>query len=181
MAIVGLYRDIYGIQPKPNRFYLEPHSTPELNGTKLRYELRGRLYLVDLNTGNYAISTGTCTLHDSHPFGINATGSGFEYFPSTNSDWAMAVSRSDDQPLTIRIENWPSAPDAPRQWTETAPQAKGAMLHRVAHLRPNAIYDLKANGQIIDSLQADKAGCIRFECKRDYAVPQNFELSLTGY
>ena len=43
MPVVGLYRDIYGIQPKHNRLYLEPHLTPELNGTQLRYDLRNQI------------------------------------------------------------------------------------------------------------------------------------------
>ena len=49
MPVVGLYRDIYGIQPKHNRLYLEPHLTAELNGTQLRYQLRGQMYLIDLS------------------------------------------------------------------------------------------------------------------------------------
>ena len=58
MAIVGLYRDIYGVQPKPNRLYLEPHLMSELNGTKLRYPLRGKLYEIDLSTEGSAITVG---------------------------------------------------------------------------------------------------------------------------
>ena len=34
LPVVGLYRDIYGIQPQFNRLYLEPHMTEELNGLK---------------------------------------------------------------------------------------------------------------------------------------------------
>ena len=182
MAIVGLYRDIYGIQPKPNRLYLEPHLTPELNGTKLHYELREQLYLVDLNTEGCAITAGGCTLRDAHPFGVNATGNGAEYFPGTNADWAMSISRSNGQPLTVQIENWPDAPYAPRQWTETSPQAEGKTFHRVNRLRPGATYELKINGQMSDSLQADKTGEIKFTCTRGYSVPQKFELVLaTGY
>jgi hypothetical protein len=180
MPIVGLYRDIYGIQPKPNRLYLEPHLTGELDGTKLRYQLRGRLYVVGLSTGDYAVTAGVCTLRDSHPFGVNATDSGLEYFPGTNTDWAMSISRQTIQPLTVQIENWPDNPDAPRQWTETSQQTKGATAHVVTGLRPGAIYDLKANGKITASLATDKAGCIRFTYKRGYAVPQKFELDLAS-
>ena len=176
MPIVGLYRDIYGIQPKPNRLYLEPHLTGELNGTKLRYQLRGRLYVIDLNTKGCAATAGVCTLRDSHPFGVNATGAGLEYFPGTNTDWAMSISRPTAQPLTVQIENWPDNPAAPRRWMEESPQGKGKTLHIVTHLRPNAIYELKANGQTITSLQADNAGRIRFTYKRGYAMPQKFEL-----
>jgi hypothetical protein len=177
MPIVGLYRDIYGIQPRPNRLYLEPHLTGELNGTQLRYQLRGQLYMIDLNTGGCAITAGACTLRDLHPFAVNATDTGLEYFPGTNADWAMSLS-SPARPLTVQIENWPDNPDAPRQWTEASPQVRGKTLHLVAHLRPNATYELKVNGQTADSLQTDAAGRIKFTYKRSYATPQKFELGL---
>jgi hypothetical protein len=178
MPIVGLYRNIYGIQPKHNRLYLEPHLTVELNGTKLRYSLRGRLYVIDLSTESYAITAGACTLQDSHSFGVNATDKALEYFPGTHTEWAMSISRPTAQLLTVRIENWPDNPDAPRQWTETAPQVAGATLHVLTNLRPNATYELKANGQITASLQADNNGHLEFNYDRGYAVPQKFELRL---
>jgi hypothetical protein len=184
MAIVGLYRDIYGIQPKPDRLYLEPHMTDELNGTKLRYQLRDRLYTVDLSTKDYAVTAGACTLHDSHPFGVNATDTGLEYFPGGNTDWAMSISLPAAQPLTVQIENWPDDPNAPRRWTETAPQAaKGTPLrvpHVVAHLQALAFYTLKANGQPAASLRADALGHVEFDYTNDYAAPQKFELGLAN-
>jgi len=178
MPIVGLYRDIYGIQPQPNRLYLDPHLTGELKGTKIRYNLRGRPYLIDLSTEDYAVTAGTCTLRDSHPFGVSATETGMQYFPGKDTDWAMSISRPPARPLTVQIVRWPDNPDAPRQWTETAPQANGTTPHVVTHLRPNAIYQLKVNGQTVASLQADKSGCIKFKHRRGYAVPQKFELGL---
>ena len=178
MAIVGLYRDIYGIQPKPNRLYLEPHLTAELNGTKLRYELRGRLYLIDLNTENCAITAGNCTFSDSHPFGVSATAADLEYFPGTNADWAMSIARPNGQPLAVQIENWPDSPDSAREWTETAPQAKSKTFHTISRLQPGAIYELKVNGEIGSSWQADKDGCIKFTYTRGYDEPRKFELVL---
>jgi hypothetical protein len=176
MPIVGLYRDIYGIQPQRNRLYLEPRLTAELNGTQLRYPLRGQLYVIDLSAGSYGVTAGNCTLRDAHPFGVNATGAGLEYFPGTNADWAISVSRPDARPLTLQIENWPEAPDAPRLWTETSAQARGKTLHRVAHLKPGVVYELKVNGQVTDRLRADKIGRIEFTYKQGYTMPQKFEL-----
>jgi hypothetical protein len=180
MAIVGLYRDIYGIQPKPNRLYLDPHLTGELNGTKLRYPLRGQLYEIDLSTEGCAITAGTCTLRDSHSFGVNAIGTGLEYFPGTNIDWSLSILRPTAQPLMVQIENWPDNPDAPHQWTESSSQVKGMTLHVVTHLRPNANYNLKAGGKMIASLRADQVGSVKFSYKRGYAVPQKFELGLAN-
>ncbi|HXI72756.1 MAG TPA: hypothetical protein VNN22_20650 [Verrucomicrobiae bacterium] len=180
MPIVGLYRDIYGIRPKPNRLYLEPHLTGEINGTKLRYLLRGQPYEIELRTEGCAITAGDCTLRDSPPFGISATAKGFEYFPGANSDWAMAISRPAAQSLTLQIDSWPDDPGTSRQWTETSPQANGTALHEVTHLRPNTLYQLKTNGEIVASLRADKTGSIQFTHERGYAVPQKFELGLVN-
>jgi len=180
MPIVGLYRDIYGIQPKPNRLYLEPRLTAELNGTQLRYPLRGQFFVIDLSTGSYGVTAGNCTLRDSHPFGINAAGTGLEYFPGTNADWALSIARPDARPLTLQITSWPEAPDAPRRWTETSAQAKGKTLHVVAHLKPGAFYELKVNGQATSRLRADKTGRIEFTYKGGYVVTRKFELGLAN-
>ena len=37
LPVVGLYRNIYGIQPKYNRLYIDPSLTEALNGTKVQY------------------------------------------------------------------------------------------------------------------------------------------------
>lgn len=178
MAIVGLYRDIYGIQPKPNRLFLEPHLTSELNGTELRYQLRGRLYVIDLSTAACAVTAGGCTLSDSHAFSINATDTGLEYFPGTNADWALSISRSTGQPLALQIVSWPANPDEPRQWTEATTQASSRTMHVVNHLLPGAVYKLKTHSQTILSLRADNEGRIRFAYAGGYSTPQQFELSL---
>ncbi|HEY9508727.1 MAG TPA: hypothetical protein VIV82_02575, partial [Verrucomicrobiae bacterium] len=179
MPIVGLYRDIYGVQPKPNRLYLDPHLTSELNGTKLRYPLREQLYEIDLSTEGCAVTARACTLRDSIPFGVNATEDGLEYFPRGNKNWAMSVSRREAKALTIEIQSWPDDPDLPRRWTETSSQSKGTTQHIVAGLRPRARYQLKANGKEIDSLRSDKAGRVHFTSKPNNAATQTFELNLT--
>ncbi len=176
MPVVGLYRDIYGLQPKPNRLYLEPHLAGELNGTKLCYQLRGRPYLIDLSTEGCAVTAGAGTLGGPTPFGVNATGAGLEYFPGTNTDWAMSISRPAAGPFTVQIQSWPRDPDAPRRWTEAVPAGEGKTLHVVARLRPNAIYELKANGQTTAPLHADGAGRIEFTGTPGGPAPQQFEL-----
>lgn len=50
LALVGLYRDVYDIQPRWNSSCLEPRLTPELNGTRLNYRLRQKRYEVKLGT-----------------------------------------------------------------------------------------------------------------------------------
>jgi len=180
MAIVGLYRDIYGIQPKPNRLFLEPHLTGELAGTKLQYPLRGQPYEIDLGVETCAITAGSCALRDAPPFAVNATATGLEYFPGANTDWAMSISRQRALPLMVQIERWPGNPDEPRRWTESSAQPKGTTLHIVKQLRPSARYEVKANGKTIAFVRADKAGRIEFKHKRCSAAPQELEVGIAN-
>ena len=74
MTVVGLYRDIYGIQPKHNRLYLEPHLTAELNGTRLRYQLRGQTYIIDLDAGASRLGADDFAVRSAEPFAVNMSG-----------------------------------------------------------------------------------------------------------
>jgi len=57
LAIVGLYQAVYGINPLYNRFYLDPHITPELAGTKLNYNFRSNRLIVSLDSSSYSVLT----------------------------------------------------------------------------------------------------------------------------
>jgi len=176
MAVVGLYRDIYGVQPKPNRLFLDPHLTSDLNGTQLHYDLRGQRYVIDLSTAGCIISSGSTGLRAATPFGVNATLTDFEYFPGTNTDWSLSIDHPGTIALTVQIENWPANPDAPRQWSESSPLSREASRHVVNHLRPGASYKLKANGHRTQSLHADAAGQLQFTYAGKSAGNQEFEL-----
>ncbi|HTN36524.1 MAG TPA: hypothetical protein VL053_05585, partial [Arachidicoccus sp.] len=56
LAIAGLYESIYGIQPKFNRFYLQPNLTAELYGTSLVYRYHGEPLQIELNDHQYSVS-----------------------------------------------------------------------------------------------------------------------------
>jgi hypothetical protein len=177
MPIVGLYRDIYGVQPKPNRLYLEPHLTGDLNGTELRYELRGQQYIIGLTTEDCAVTAGNCTLRGSTPFGVDATPGGLEYFPGKSEAWALSVTPPAAQWLKVQIEAWPDSPDLPRRWTESA-EKKGKTRHVVTGLRPQSVYQLVVNNNVSASLRTDQTGRVEFTGRTDPVVPQKFELNL---
>lgn len=178
MAVAGLYRDIYGIQPQPDRLYLEPHLTVDLNGTEVRYQLRKKLYLIDLATTNYSVSVDHCTLMDSRPFAVNTTASELQFFSGTNISWEMAISRTAGQSTIVQIENWPDDPAQPRQWTETVSPAGTTITHTITGLNPHTAYKLIINGQTIGSFPADKFGTIRFTHRPGLAMPEMFQLGV---
>jgi hypothetical protein len=175
MIIVGLYRDIYGIQPKPNRLYLEPHLTSELDGTQLRYPLRGRDYLIDLSTTGYGVTSGGCTLRSTTPFGVNPTASGLEFFPGHSATWALSVTLPKAQTLTVQIGTWPEDPNAPHLWTEASAAGKGKVAHAVALLRPSTRYALKIDGEQMAALRTDSDGRLTF-ASASSATAQTFEI-----
>lgn len=174
MPIVGLYRDIYGVQPKPNRLYLEPHLASKLDGTKLRYSLRGQPYEIALKTNACSITAGHCTVRAATPFSVNATGTELEYFCGTNSDWTMSIEPPRGADLTIQIENWSHAPDAAREWTESTAQTGGRTLHVIRGLNPNASYQLCVDGKAVEALRVDQAGQTKFGWKLSTDKPQQF-------
>src|SRR5262249_16567566 len=117
--VVGLYRNIYGVQPKWNRLFLEPHLTPELHGTQLRYWLRGQTYVIDLSEKDYRIAASGLALRDREPFGANLGRTALEYFHSTNSIASLKLVRPADVRMEVQIETWSGLPRGARAWTLT--------------------------------------------------------------
>jgi len=57
LALVGLYKAIYGINPLYNRLYLNPHLPAKLSGTELIYNFRQNKLKIGLATNNYLYLT----------------------------------------------------------------------------------------------------------------------------
>ena len=164
MAIVGLYRNIYGIRPQYNRLYIEPHLTNDLNGTKIKYWLRNQNYVIDLSQEKYSIAADNISVTGSKPFAVNISREKLEYFNGDES--AVSLSISGAESLTINIVNWDAKA---RQWTETGGNLKKTVQHELHNLQPNAGYQLIVNDKHVRQLTADATGILRF----DYPVDQN--------
>jgi hypothetical protein len=176
MTVVGLYRDIYGIQPKHNRLYLEPHLTAELDGTQLRYNLRNQLHVIDLSTRGSRMTAEEFAVRDAEPFALNVQGDSAEFFPGSRSAPALSVTRSRRAPVEIEIEAWPASPAGARKWVESC-AGRGVMVrHLVSDLQPHAIYNLHCDGRKIGSFEADGAGRMEFKRTLGDAKPQRFDL-----
>jgi len=176
MPVVGLYRDIYGIQPRHNRLYLEPHLTPELNGTQLRYPLRGQTYLIDLDTAGSRLTVDDFTLAAPTPFAMSVEGDTAAFFAGNRSEPALQVTRSRLAPVEIAIEGWSASPPAERQWVESCSTRGVGVRHAVLDLQPGALYDLFRDGRRSGPLLADSRGRIQFKAALAPDNPQRFEL-----
>lgn len=178
MTIVGLYRDIYGIQPKHNRLYLEPHLTADLNGTQLRYNLRSQSYLIDLNTTGTRVAVDGFALFCGEPFGLNVNGGMLEFFPGDQTTPALSVTVSGHGPplpLEVRIESWPTNSAEPRRWVESSKRDTTAR-HVITGLQPAAQYRLIRDGKPSGLFRADDAGAVVFKTTLRRSSPTRFEL-----
>jgi hypothetical protein len=176
MTVVGLYRDIYGIQPKHNRLYLEPHLTAELSGTRLRYELRGQTYSIDLDAEASRLAADDFGVRSAEPFAVEIQGETAQFFWGNRSTPAMSVIRSRRAPLGIQIEAWPGSTGGARKWAESCSARGVTARHVVSDLQPQAVYDLRCDGRKLGSYKADAAGRIEFKRALSEAAPVHFEL-----
>ncbi len=174
--VVGLYRNIYGLQPKHDRLYLEPHLTPELNGTQLKYWLRGKVFRIDLSVDDYAVAVDGFTVRDPKPFAVNVSGRTLEYFNGPSQTCALAIAPSTAAPFDVRINSWSDTASGPRVWSETCRRADTKTKHVIAALTPDTSYKLFRNGALMDSLRSNAAGRLGFDFTFSESTPQAFEL-----
>jgi len=175
--VVGLYRNIYGIQPRHNRLYLEPHLTADLNGTQLRYRLRNQLYTIDLDVGDYAVTTNNFTVRGKTAFALSSAENTLHYFHGDAPIRSMSVTRTGNALLEVRIDQWDASADAPRQWIESCDKAATVTDHLVGNLKPDTPYRLCQNGKLLRSAVSDSSGCVKFTYAGGYENPQTFSIS----
>jgi hypothetical protein len=179
-TIVGLYRNLYGIQPRPDRLYLEPHLAPELNGTRLTYFLRGQTYALELNTNGSRLSVEDFYVRSARPFALAAQGNRAEYFFGDSTPCAMSVARTSPSPVAIQIDTWSADPTSPRRWTQTCCRPGIRLAYTIAGLAPDAMYHLERTNLPSINLRADSHGRVRFRVPAGSGTPQELALIPQG-
>ncbi len=164
MAIVGLYRNIYGIKPKYNRLYLQPHLTEELNGTKVKYWLRGLNYMLDLSMGKYNISANSFSVQSSTDFGMNSMNNLLAYFNEDAAAPAMKISRDKLAEIKVQVEAW-------SEEKKFKVSSAGAKLRiEIFSLKPLSNYELFKDDASFLKLRSDSEGKVVFSLKAEKQV-----------
>ena len=160
MAIVGLYRNIYGIRPQYNRLYLEPHLTAELSGTEVKYNLRDKNYLIKLKTDQTTIRTGNFSVSSSSPFaintGINEIGVFFGNEPK-ESFKAKSV-RGCNIELTEKA-------DSKISWKQSSDHGTINVEYTLQGLNPAKSYTILINKNLLKKSKPDAKGVFAFVSK----------------
>ena len=176
-AIVGLYRDLFGVQPKHDRLWLEPHLTPELAGTRLHYRLRGQSLEIELDVDRERVACEGWSLAARGAFGAALSKDAAEFFPSAQRGPALRIERAGSEPVGVTIEGWPADSLQRRAWIEELPDQAGVLRHVVRDLPPGRHVQVRVGGQVLADAVADASGAIEFSSsgsgtRRFELVPQ---------
>ena len=156
-SIAALYRDIYGIRPKWNRFGLEPDLPRELNGTEFNYILRNKVYRIHLMSDIFKVSSSDFSVVDRKRFGISMEGDTLRYFPENRDSEEMTITRTNSQPVHIDIKDWNKGKHT---WEILS---SGTYKISLSELKPDTIFKLSVDGAEYSSFKSDQTGHLSFE------------------
>ncbi|SDP91288.1 hypothetical protein SAMN05428975_3544 [Mucilaginibacter sp. OK268] len=154
LSIVGLYQAIYGVNPLYNRFYLDPHITPELAGTELKYNFRGQHLTINLDSDNYSVSNKNFKVISSKSFGFNATINQLSYFNGSNPHVALQITT--DKPLIIKLNNWGQKK---KEWEQSIMRPSAtSLIYLISQLSPNTLHVISVNGHLLQKVSSNSKG-----------------------
>jgi hypothetical protein len=175
LPVVGLYRNIYGIQPKYNRLYIDPSLTEALNGTKVQYWLRHQYYTLSLSKNDYSLGADLFSIHSTQDFGMEVKKGQLLYFHKDNSSPAMKVSRGKHNAVDLYIDAWDA--DS-RKWRVKSSANAVKLTYELSSLAPGSSYSVFKNGKIYLKAKSDRSGNLIFSLTVDKKEQKNkIELS----
>ena len=160
MAIVGLYRNIYGIRPQFNRLYLEPHITAELNGTEVRYNLRNKNYLIGLNVDKTIVSVGGFSVSSLAPFGVNPNRNVIEVFFGSESKPTFRAKSAKGCIIELSGKS-----DSKISWKQSSGKGNTKVEYMVSRLNPQKSYTVLINNEVIKTPKPNGTGELSFVCE----------------
>lgn len=172
--VVGLYRNLYGVQPKHDRLLLDPHLSPELNGTQLKYWLRDQTYVIDLNMDGCRVAVDGVRVKAPTPFAVRVEPTTAAYFADDRKTASLRVARASGAPLELNVEAWSHQAGVGRRWTELG--APGPVRQVVSDLAPNQPYLLRIDDLPARKLGSNASGEVAFECELHAGATHRFVL-----
>lgn len=157
LSVVGLYQAIYGINPLYNRFYLNPHITPELSGTELNYNFRGQKLKVGLEMNLYSVANKKFKITSNKHFGFYGAGNELSYFDGNNAKASLIVKANHN--LSLDINKWN---EKEMVWIQTSSvNQSNKILYTINKLSPNTYYQIRMNAKIL-RIKSNDSGILIF-------------------
>ena len=159
LSVVGLYQAVYGINPLHNRFYLNPHITPQLAGTEINYNFRGQQLKISLDINRYSVSNSRFTIISKSDCGFYSSGKTLLYF-SGSSDTASLEVETSVNSFVLTIEEW--NPDK-IFWTQSCKNRLSQKVsYKVNGLRHQTQYAISINNKLFKKVKTNAAGTLGF-------------------
>lgn len=160
LAITGLYKSIYGINPMYNRMYLNPRLPEKLSGTTLNYKFRRDKLVIGLDKGHYSVSNPQFKLSAETDFGFNAGKNELEYFYSNNDAYSLKARLINAGKLSVEIIKWDEKECV---WNQVSSPNAGKISYSVCKLNADKKYTISVNGKISKTIKSDKDGRLEFD------------------
>lgn len=157
LAMVGLYKSIYGLNPLYNRLYLNPHLTGKLFGTKLIYSFRNEKLEIDLDNTQYSISGKRFKISSKTDFGFFTQENTLEYFNRNEDVYSLKAGLTSAGKLAIDVENWDNTE---KSWTQNA---SVAVAYFITGLKAGTIYNILVDGKVYQSASCNPKGILEFK------------------
>lgn len=160
LAIVGLYKAIYGVNPLYNRLYLNPHLPAKLSGTELNYHFRNDKLKIGLATNNYSVSNSQFKITSEKDFGFYANRNELLYFNSSNDVYSLKAQLLKAGNLSVEIVKWNEKECV---WNQNTSPDTGKIIYSVGQLKPKSKYAVIVDGQIEKTMQSSKEGSLNID------------------
>jgi len=159
LAIVGLYKAIYGINPLYNRLFLNPHLPEKLSGTELIYHFRGDNLKIGLSTNNYSVSTNQFKITSKRNFGFYQKKNELTYFHGKDNFYSLKINTPGN--ISLEIVKWEMGEYA---WVQTTSDEKRTISYNMYVSAANSLYTISC-GMVDKIVKSDKEGVLKFEVK----------------
>jgi len=174
LSVVGLYQAIYGINPLYNRFYLNPHITPELAGTELNYGFRGQKLKISLNPDRYTVASGKYKLTAPAHFGFYQSGTRLSYFHGASAAAGIEVQTGGTGGVDLSVASFTPEKVVWQQAGANTPIKK--LVYSIHALVPGTSYTIIVNGKKLSDVRSSNAGSIVFNLATSKAA-QNITIA----
>lgn len=174
LALVGLYKAIYGINPLYNRLYLNPHIPAKLSGTELIYNFRQNKVKIGLAPNSYSISDNQFKISSKRDFGFYSDKKELVYFKEKNDSYSLRAQTAEN--ISIEIIKWETDE---YNWIQSSKNELGKILYSINVSATDNSYTIYDGDTIIKS-KSDKNGVLKFgvESKaKTIKVTKNPEIS----
>lgn len=162
LAVVGLYKAIYGINPLYNRLYLDPHLPAKLSGTELIYNFRNDKLKIRLATDNYSVSNNQFKITSKREFGFYSNKNELFYFNSNNNHFSIAAKTEEKTNLSLEILKCETDEIT---WNQVISEIEKKISYTISNLEKNSNYSVTVDNKVILTLNSGNDGTIKFDYK----------------